>query len=59
MEKLLGLNIWRVLIAIISIAILSIWQKKEDIRTVIFIISIYLVLVFIYSSIKAIRSWFT
>lgn len=59
-NKILGFNIWRTVIAIVVLSVLSIWQHIDDIRTVMFIISIYLVLVFFTATFKAIKNaWFT
>lgn len=60
MKGILKLNFWRILTAILTIAILSAFQYIEEVKTVMIIISVYLFLVFIFASFKAIkRLWFT
>lgn len=58
-EKIIGFNIYRTLIAILLIAILSAFQYIEEVKTVMYIISAYLLLIFIFASYKIIRAWFT
>lgn len=60
MKNILAFKIRRILVAVILLAILSIYQRIEEVKTIMFIISFYLILVFIYASIQAIkRTWFT
>ena len=58
-EKIFGFNFYRVLIAIVIISILSAWQRIEEVKSIMFIVSLYLVLVFFRETYKAIRKWFT
>lgn len=58
-EKIIGFNKYRIIIAIALIAILSAFQKSEEVKTVMFIVSVYIVLVFLWETFKIIREWFT
>lgn len=58
-EKIVGFNKHRILIAIALIAILSAFQNVKEVKTVMFIVSVYIVLVFLWETFKIIREWFT
>ena len=58
LEKIFGFNPYRILIAIALIAVLSAFQHNEDIKTIMFIVSAYLVSVFLFATFKIIKKWF-
>lgn len=58
MIEIFKLNVWRILIAILVLAVLSIYQRIEEVKTVMYIISFYLILVFISATFRIVRGWF-
>jgi len=58
MKEIFKLNVWRILIAILILAVLSIYQRVEEVKTVMYIICFYLLLIFISATFRIIRRWF-